>query len=83
MSTSAVTGTGAPFGRDESSTSTAPSRSAAARLAPDEVAVPVEVGLFGRCDSCCLEFRAQAELGELADRVRQQVDADAERLELG
>ena len=28
-------------------------------------------------------LRAEAELGELAHRVRQQVDADAERLQLG
>ena len=29
------------------------------------------------------ELRAEAQFGELADRVREQVDADAERLQLG
>ena len=53
-----------------------------ARLAPDPLAVAGEVGELGGPDACALEPSSRAEVGQLAHRVRQQVDADAERLEL-
>jgi hypothetical protein len=56
---------------------------ATARLAPDEAAAGVEMRLLGGGDAGRLELPAQSELGELAHRVRQQVDADAERLQRG
>jgi len=39
--------------------------------------------LLGGGDAGRLELPAQSELGELAHRVRQQVDADAQRSQLG
>ena len=57
-------------------------RLAAARLAPDRLAEAVEVRERRRRDALALDAVREAELGELAHRVRQQVDADAEGAQL-
>ena len=55
---------------------------AAAGLGEDGLAVPVEIGEFARLDAIALQGRLEAQRGQLPDRVRQHVDADAERPEL-
>jgi len=45
--------------------------------------VPVEVHHLRGGDAGRLEFGAQAQLGQLADRVRHQVDPHAERPQRG
>ena len=54
----------------------------AARLLVDELAEAVEEAAFGVLDSGAQQFIAEAERGELAHRMRQQRDADAELLQL-
>ena len=54
----------------------------AARLRPDRLPQVVHVGQAPGADCHGVELRQQAELGQLADRVRQDVDADAERAHL-
>jgi hypothetical protein len=51
----------------------------AAGEAPDPVAVPVEVHHLRGGDARRRQFVTQAELGQLAYRVRHQVDAHAKR----
>src|SRR3546814_645325 len=53
----------------------------AARFRPDELAALGVVGELGRAHAEAVELPQQAELVELAHRMRQQVDADAERLQ--
>src|ERR1044071_3268869 len=50
----------------------------AARLAPDLLAVTVEIIQFTGADRDRVERIEQAETCQLADRMRQRVDADAE-----
>ena len=54
----------------------------AARLLEDELAEAVVEAQLPRLDRGPGELFLQAELGELAHAVRQQVDADPERLDL-
>ena len=56
---------------------------AAAGLLEDELAVLVEPDELFRLDAARADTRLDAELGQPAHGVRQQVDADAERLQLG
>ena len=56
-------------------------RRAAARLAVDAIAETVVVDELGGGDRACLERLAQSELGQLADGVRKQVDAGADRVD--
>ncbi len=56
---------------------------AAARLLVDELAVTAVEGELARLDGLCGERVLQAEFGELAHGMRQQVDADAERQHVG
>jgi hypothetical protein len=55
----------------------------AARLGPDALAALGVVGELGARDPRGFERCAQPELVQLAHRVRQEVDADAERPQLG
>src|SRR5260221_14471055 len=55
----------------------------AARLAPDRLAALGKVREFLGAHAGCIELVVQAELDQLAHRVRQHVDADAERLQFG
>jgi hypothetical protein len=55
----------------------------AARETPDPVAVPVEVHHLRGGDAGRLELGAEAEFGQLAHRVRHQVDPHAERSQRG
>ncbi len=50
----------------------------AARLAPHLLALAVEVDEFARAHAHPVERGEEADLGKLADRVRQRVDADAD-----
>ena len=52
----------------------------AARLPVDELAEAVEEAALGVLDARAQQFVAQAERGQLAHRMRQQRDADAELL---
>ena len=54
----------------------------AARLAPDRLAVLGEIGEFFGADAGRVEPVVQAELDQFAHRMRQHVDADAERPQL-
>src|SRR5262249_59909424 len=54
----------------------------APRLAPDRLAVFGKIGQFLGADAGSAELIEQAKLDQLAYRMRQHVDADAERLEL-
>jgi len=56
---------------------------AAERLAVDELAEAVEERALARDDRDALELGEDAERFERGARVRQDVDADAERLQLG
>ena len=55
----------------------------AARLAPDRLAVLGEIRQFPGADAGRIELVVQAELDQFAHRMRQHVDADAERPQLG
>ena len=55
----------------------------AARFAPDRLAVLGEVGEFLGADGGCIKRVLQAEFDQFAHRMRQHVDADAERPQLG
>ena len=55
----------------------------AARLAPDRLAVLGEIRELLGADSGRIERVVQAELDQFAHRMRQHVDADAERPQLG
>ncbi len=50
----------------------------AARLAPDFLAVAIEIVQFIGADRCGVQGVQQAKAGQFADRMRQRVDADAE-----
>ena len=54
-----------------------------ARLAPDRLAVLGKIRKFPGAHAGRVEPVEQAEFDQLANRVRQHVDADAERLQLG
>src|SRR6185437_14981949 len=56
---------------------------AAAQVADDRRAVAAVVGERARLDRVRGELVGEAELAELAHAVRQEVDADAERMDLG
>jgi len=58
-------------------------RPAPQRLLIDELAEAVEKDTLGGLDRDARERRLQAELAEDLGGVRQQVDADADRLDLG
>ena len=55
----------------------------AARLAPDRLAALGEIGELLGADGVRIERVEQAEFDQFAHRMRQHVDADAERLQLG
>ena len=55
----------------------------AARLAPDRLAVLGEIRELPGADGVRIELVVQAELDQFAHRMRQHVDADAERPQLG
>ena len=55
----------------------------AARLAPDRLAVLGEIRELLGADGVRIELVVQAELDQFAHRMRQHVDADAERPQLG
>ena len=56
---------------------------AAARLLVDELAVAAVEGELARLDGRRRQRVLQAKLAELAHAMRQEVDADAQRLDLG
>jgi hypothetical protein len=58
-------------------------RPAPQRLLIDELAEAVEKDTLGGLDRDARERRLQAELAERLGRVRQEVDADPDRLDLG
>jgi hypothetical protein len=58
-------------------------RSKAPRLAIDELAVAREEGIVLRCASRSNECVLKAERAQLLDRVRSQIDADAESMQVG
>ena len=55
----------------------------AARLAPDRLAVLGKIGEFPGAHARGVELVEQAEFDQFAHGMRQHVDADAERLQLG
>src|SRR5919108_114555 len=55
----------------------------AARLGPDQLAVFVMVAQFRRLDRSGSQYVAEAELDKFTHGVRLQIDADAERLNVG
>jgi hypothetical protein len=59
------------------------SRGASARLGPDQLAVPVVVSKFRGFNRRCRQCVSQTELAQLANRIRLQIDAKAERLDVG
>ena len=58
-------------------------RGLAARLGPDQLPMPVVEGEFGGEDARAREFFTQSQRGELAHRIRLQIDPVANRLEPG
>src|SRR5260221_10623270 len=56
---------------------------APARLLEDELAVAAVESEFAGLDAMCCELLREAQLAELAHGMRQEVDADAQRLDLG
>ena len=56
---------------------------AAERLLVDQLAKAVEEGGIGGGDRDPRQFRFKSERGELARRMRKQIDADADLLDLG
>jgi hypothetical protein len=58
-------------------------RSKAPRLAIDELAVAREKSIVLRCASRSNECVLKAERAQLLDRVRSQIDADAESMQVG
>jgi hypothetical protein len=58
-------------------------RSKAPRLAIEELAVSREEGVILRCASRSNECALETERAQLLDRVRSQIDADAESMQVG